>query len=300
MVVLAIATATVFWLFNALNKEYDATVGYPISWEFDSEQYIIVDELPSSIRINVRGLGWNLLRASLGLKVSPISIVLGNPAVNRKIPGVSLTNRVADDLEELQLNYILEDTLHMNIDYRDKRSFAVYVDSSSISLSENFRVVSPVNFDVQLLEIEGPRELLYENRSDSFLISINEDQINGNYNEDIRFTLERPELFRFNPPSLNVNFEVAEFILTERTVVIDRIDFPEDSSRYLQDTTCIVQFVARMDREQNIAADSFKIVADYNLLNNTDSTLMLNIAKVPPDALETRVTSPQVRVQYNE
>ena len=107
-----------------------------------------------------------------------------------KIPGVSLTNRVADDLDELQLNYILEDTLHMNIDYRDKRSFAVYVDSTGISVADNFRIVSPVIYDVHLLEIEGPRALLHANPSDSFLIAVHENQINGNYNDEIQFEVD--------------------------------------------------------------------------------------------------------------
>lgn len=300
VVILAIATATVFWLFNALNKEYDATVGYPIEWEFDAEQYIIIEEPPSSIRINVKGLGWNLLRASLGLKVEPVNIVLGNPAANKKIPGVSLSNRVADDLNDLQLNYIYEDTLKMNIDYRDKRSFAVYVDSAAISIAENYRIITPVDYDVDLLEIEGPRSLLFANPSDSFLIIIPGDQINGNYNEDIAFDIERSELFRFNPRSLNVSFEVAEFISSERVVTLEQIDFPEDGEVSLRDTTCTVQFVVRRDFEETIVADSFNIVADYSLVDATDSTMLLRIAKVPPQVLEARILNPQVRVNYNE
>lgn len=300
MVVLAIVTAAVFWLFNALNKEYDATVGYPIQWEYDAEEYIIVEEPPSTIRINVKGLGWNLIRASLGLKVAPISIVLGNPAASKKIPGVSLTNRVADNLEQLELNYILEDTLHMDIDYRTKRSFGVYVDSTGISLAENYRIVSPINYDVHLLEIEGPRTLLYQNPSDSFLITLKESQITENYNEDIRFRLDRPELFRFNPPSLNVSFEVAEFVAAERTVIIEKLDFPDEGNVLLQDSTCTVEFVVRRDIEKSVVADSFKIIADYNLLNKADSTLILNVNRTPPDVREARITNPQVRVKYNE
>ena len=300
VVLLAIATATVFWLFNALNKEYDATLGYPIDWEFDSEQYIVVEELPSSIRINVKGLGWNLLRASLGLKVNPITIALPNPAVNKKVPGISLTNRVDDDLEELQLNYILDDTLHMNIDFRDKRSFAVYIDSTNISLAENYRIVSPVEYDTHLLEIEGPRDLLYANPSDSFLISIQEDRINSNFEDDIEFTLDRSDLFRFNPSAVNVRFQVAEFTNAQRVVRLEAINFPADSSVTLADTNCMVEFTVRRDLEPTVVADSFKISADYNLLNTADSTLLLRLESVPVEVLDTRITHPQVRVNYNE
>ncbi len=133
---MSIGTAAIFWFFNALNKDYDTTLGYPVDWQFDSEEYIIIDELPERIRINVNGLGWNLLRASLGFKVKPVSIILSNPAANKKIAGISLTNRVDDELEDLQLNYILDDTLAINIDKRGSRSFGVYIDSANISLAE--------------------------------------------------------------------------------------------------------------------------------------------------------------------
>ena len=300
VVFLAVATAAIFWFFNALNKDYDATVGYPVNWEFDAEQYIVVDELPASIRVNVKGLGWTLLRVSLGLKVTPINIALSNPALNKKIAGTSLTNRVDDNLEELQLNYIFEDTLHLNIEPRANRSFGVYIDSANISLAENYRIISPINYDVHLMELEGPRNMVNSNPSDSFLISIKELQLNDNFSEELNFEIERSELFRFNPRSVNVSFDVAEFITAERIVTLERVDFPEDSTVYLSDTTCLVQFLVRKDLEESIVADSFSVVANYALINQTDSTLLLKIEKNPPEILDTRITHPQVRLIYNE
>lgn len=300
IVALSITTAAVFWFFNALNKDYDATVGYPINWEFDPEEYIVVDELPNTIRINVNGLGWNLVRASLGLKVNPVTIQLTNPASNKKLPGVSLTNRVDDDLEELQLNYILDDTLRLNIDYRRSRSFAVYIDSANISLAENYRIVSPIEYDVQLLEIEGPADFLNQNPSDSFLITIPNQDIRSNYSDEIEFEMNRPELFLLNPNAVNVSFQVAEFVTAEREVVIEQMYFPEKGGAQLADTTCTVQFLVEKDLEPMVLADSFKVVADYRRFNKADTSLILRLRNQQPEAKDVIITFPQVRLQYNE
>jgi len=297
---LSFGTAAIFWLFNALNKEYDTTVGYPITWQFDTESYMVVDELPDRIQINVSGIGWNLLRASMGFKVKPISILLNNPVASKKVTGVSLTNRVNDQLEDVQLNYILNDTLRLHIDTRGARSFAVYVDSANISLEDNFRIVSPIQYDVDLLEIEGPLAILNAIPSDSFVLNISEQKINSDFSEIIDFEIERPELFLFRPRSSQVSFSVKEFTQGERQVVLERIDFPEDGKITLIDSICTVQFTVQKDIEQAVVADSFKIVANFRLVNQSDSTLILNIIGVPSEVLDARLVQPQVRLKYEQ
>lgn len=300
VVVFSIAIAAIFWLFQALGGEYDTTLGYPVTWQFDTEEYIVVDKLPEKININVGGMGWNLLRASLGFKVTPVSIVLSNPASSKKIAGITLTNRVDDQLEEIKLNYILDDTLVLNIDKRGTRSFAVYIDSAGISLAENYRIVSPVVSDADLLEIEGPLSMIASIGSDSFNLDVGEQRIKGDFDELIDFNIDRPELFLFRPQSARVSFSVAEFVESDRVVNISQINFPEDDNAILADTTCTVRFVIRKDLEATVVADSFLVVADYQMINKLDSTLVLSIKNSYPETVDVRIDQPQVRIRYNE
>jgi len=300
VVVLSISAAAIFWFFTALNNDYDTTLAYPVNWQFDTEAYIIIDELPENIRINVHGLGWNLLRASLGFKVTPLNITLSNPAVNKKVAGVSLTNRVDDELEDLQLNYILDDTLAINIDRRGTRSFGVYIDSAGISLAENFRIVSSISYDIDLLELDGPTSLINGHPSDSFIVRIKDQQIKSNFDEQLDFEIERPELFLFRPKSTHITFSVAEFVQAERQIIIEQVDFPDESKTYLVDTVCTVRFLVRKDLEPTIVADSFKISANFAEINNQDSTLILRIQKFPPEVLDLLITLPQVPLNYED
>ena len=300
VVILSIGTAAIFWIFNALNHDYETTVGYPVNWQFNTEKYIVVDELPSKVNINVKGLGWNLLRASFGFKVKPITIVLNNPAASKKIAGVSLTNRIADELEELRLNYVLDDTLKLNIDTRAVRSFAVYVDSASISLKENYRIVSPISCDTDLLELEGPKSMLDSIDSDKYELVIKEKDISSDYDEQVDFEIARADLFLFKPRSAHVAFSVAEFINDEKQVMVEQVGFPEDKSIYIADSVGIVQYTVRKDLEQEVIADSIKIIADFTLINPLDSTLVLTIEKYPPEISGVHLALPQVKVQYQQ
>lgn len=297
---MSIGTAAIFWFFNALNKDYDTTLGYPVDWQFDSEEYIVIDKLPEKIRVNVNGLGWKLLRASLGFKVKPVTIILSNPAANKKIAGISLTNRVDDELEDLQLNYILDDTLAINIDKRGTRSFGVYIDSANISLAENYRIVSPISYDIDLLELEGPISLINNHPSDSFVIRLENLQLNSDFDAQIDFEIARAELFLFKPKSTHITFSVAEFVHAERQIAINQIDFPDESKTILKDTVCTVRFLVRKDLEPTVVADSFMVIANYTEINKLDSTLILRIQKIPPEVLDVLIALPQVQLSYEE
>jgi len=300
VVVLSVVATAIFWIFVALGKPYDTTIGYPVSWQFDYESFIVVDELPDKININVHGLGWNLVRASYGFNIKPIPIILNNPAASKKLAGVSLTNRVDNELEDLKLNYIFDDTLRLNIDQRGTRSFGIYVDSVNILLEENYRIISPITCDVDLMELEGPLSMLKNIQSDSFMVNIKEQQINSDFDEQIEFEIDRPELFLFRPKSVHVSFTVAEFVEAERQLFFDQLNFPKERNIYIGDSLCKIQFLVRKDLEPMVSADSFRVVADFSRASMLDSTLMLDIENIPPEALEVRLVQPQVRLLFNQ
>ena len=62
VILLSIIGAATFWFFNALNKNYDARISYPLSFSFDRDSVIVVEPLAEEVKIDVTSGGWNLLR----------------------------------------------------------------------------------------------------------------------------------------------------------------------------------------------------------------------------------------------
>jgi hypothetical protein len=56
-VVLCIFAATVFWFFNALNKTYTTNLRFPLSFDYDHENFVPVKALPRDVRINGQRVG---------------------------------------------------------------------------------------------------------------------------------------------------------------------------------------------------------------------------------------------------
>ncbi|MCF6351638.1 MAG: hypothetical protein L3J06_01370 [Cyclobacteriaceae bacterium] len=300
VVVYCILTAATFWFFSALNKEYDASVKYPVEWSFDYNKYIIIEELPENIQINVSGLGWNLLRANSGLGLQPLNLKLTDPATNHRLPGNYFASQVAEALDELQLNYIIEDSLLFNIDYRVAQSFPIYIDSVGISLEDNYRIISPIVFDTKLIEIEGPRNLIEEMPKDTFWVQVVETNIDSDFDKEIPVQVEYPKLMEARPQTIKVIFEVAKFINQIIELPIQYTNTEALKNIFVKDSIITVHYLIQESLKDSITSNSFVVLADFKSVNKADSTLTLVLESNTNLVIDPYFNFPQVKVYYNE
>ncbi len=300
VVVYCLLTAATFWFFSALNKEYDASVRYPVVWNFDQDKFIVVEELPENIQINVSGLGWNLLRVNSGFGLQPLNLRLTDPTANHSLPGNYFANQVAEALEQLQLNYIIEDSLLFNIDYRTVQTFPIYIDSLGIDLDDDYRIISPIQFDTELVEIEGPRKILAEMPKDTFWVQVIETNIDSDFNNEIPIQIEYPDLMKVKPQTINVVFKVAKFINEEVKLPIQYINTEGLKNIFFKDSLITVKYLIQEDFKDSVYTDSLVVIADFKSINKADSTLTLSLQSKANYVIDPYFNFPQVKVYYNE
>mgnify|MGYP000489331719 CR=1 FL=1 len=115
-IALCFFAATVFWFLNALNKTYTTNLRFPLTFEFDRQNFVPVKALPGEIRLNVTGNGWNLFRRSTGVKIPPLEIPLERPVETKKIVGSTLPAFFTNQLDGLEINYVLTDTIFVDLE----------------------------------------------------------------------------------------------------------------------------------------------------------------------------------------
>jgi hypothetical protein len=135
VVVLCILAATTFWILNALNKDnYNTIVDYPIQWEFATENYIPVKPLPQSVQIQISGNGWDLLRKYFNLNEPAFSIILAEPDSKKFLLTSDLKRPLGEFITPTQLEGLLEDSIHFQIDRIVSKVLVPVLDSTSYSL----------------------------------------------------------------------------------------------------------------------------------------------------------------------
>lgn len=211
--------AGVFWIFNALNKNYSTNLNYPVQFQFDQSHYIAVDPPPSYLTINVQSNGWNLLRKSLGLKVTPILVQLERPSETKKIVAASLAPLVASQLGTLTMNYIVSDTIRMKIEPKSGKRVHITADLSKMNFRKGLGLVGPITITPDTAWLEGPRSMI-EEINDTLQVQPATARVGKSFRENVELVVVNNELIRRNPPVVEVAFNVGPVLERSASIIL--------------------------------------------------------------------------------
>ena len=204
---LCVFAAAVFWIFNALNKQYSTNLSLPFKVEYDENRYSSADVIPAKLTVNVSGNGWDLLRKSLDQNTR-IAISMERPVGNHHIPGANLAPQVMSQLGALQLNFIVLDTLRLSIEEKTSRTLKLKADIHNITFRKNLGRTSPVTVSPDSIQLEGPSSFLAA-LPDTLVLEVPRRLIGADYRESLEVQLEKSEFIRRDPPVIEVQFEVG-------------------------------------------------------------------------------------------
>ncbi len=300
VILLCFFTATTFWFFNALNKpNYTTRINYPISFTFNQDSTYLLSQLPENITVEVSGGGWNLLRKTLLFDREPVEIPLDNPTETKFIPTQFITGLVERSLSGVQLDYIITDTLFLNIDKRAKKKVHLAIDTTKILLEDNFRLIARPQILPDTATLEGPASLIAKVPDTLYIIPPGE-AIGKNFSGELSVSYEKSDHLQITPDEVEVQVAVAPFSLYEKRMKIKPVNFPEDSSLYLSQASVAVSFWVQNDNANLANNYNFEVTANLRNLNPEDSTVKPFLKSPPPFARDIVISPPKVRVVYAE
>ena len=297
MVTLCILAATTFWFFSALNKpDYATLIEYPITFVYEDDSTYVLETLPEHVIVEARGGGWNLLRKTLLLDTPPIEVELDNPVDTRYVTGQSLTEQIAEQLGEVQLERVISDTLFFRIDRAAQKEVFVVIDSSSIILENSYQITSPINLSARQATVIGPETILAD-LGDTLYVSLPEQNINENYQQSIPLEHSSSDLVSILPEVVDIYFEVASFNMVSRKVEVKGENFPNDSSLQVLPNSVNVSFWIQNKYIDLIQDYDFEVVANLRSLNEDDSTIIPVLKSYPRFARDVTIKPSKVSVK---
>ena len=132
ILVLSLVSASSFWLLNALNKRYTTQLSLPLRLEYESEGLVTVHPAPKQLRLNLTGIGWDLIGRSNWLGVSsPLQLPLPKPTVVKNLHKNKLLTAFFEQVRPLRLNYVVEDSLSIDIQRRTSQEYCFAIGQPS-------------------------------------------------------------------------------------------------------------------------------------------------------------------------
>jgi hypothetical protein len=287
VVVLCVVTATTFWFFNALNDNYSTRITYPIKFTYPDSALVEVTELPKKVSINVSGGGWNLLRKTFWFTITPVEVPLEEPVETNYILGNSLYSLIADQMTEIQLNFVENDTLKIDIDSLKSTKSKLFVDSTKINLAEGYQFTSEIKLSHDSASFTGPARFIKE-IPNTITLDIEEENISSSFSKELYLPTFGSSLVSRNPVEVEISFSVAKFIKQELMLPFEKINAPNDSNLFIfKDSLARISFEIKEELAGNYDLDSIKLIVDYNDIQTSDSTVLPK-AKILPFQLKNR------------
>lgn len=299
VVVLAIVGAATFWFFNALNKNYDTRVNYPLEFEFDKDSVVVVAPLADEVHVDVNGGGWNLLRKTFWLNSSPIRIELEKPTEVKFFTQSTLVPIISDQLGGLRLNYVVTDTIFINIEEKVSKKVRVAIDSMAVPVEDGFRVVSRITLSPDSLVLTGPKSLM-ANLRPVVWGKFEQDGIDGNFDANIPVDLPGNGLIASNFNEIHVGFEVDKFVRHSMAVEIEPLNFASNPAAYLMDSVVNINFMVSERNTANMKASDFGVTADYSMRSRSDSTIIPVLLYFPDGISDIQIVPGKVKIRYSQ
>jgi hypothetical protein len=294
-VVLCIFAATVFWFFNALNNTYTTNINFPLAFEYDHQNFIPVKSLPQFIRLNVTGNGWELFKRSTGVKMEPIEIPLERPSEVKKIAGRNWAFEFANQLKGLAINYVLTDTLYLDLEPKDGRWIKLAVDSIKYNLREGYGLTSEIAVMPDSAFIVGPQRIINKLK-EPVVLTIPQRGIDEHYIQNIEVDLPFSELIRIQPPAVSVMFNVEEMITVRDSIPLTIENIPPNVSEVMNSGKIPVTLSIPESFIPGLNLDSVKAVLDLKNFVRGRAKILPTVDGLPPYSDVIKIDSVIVRL----
>lgn len=289
-VVLCVFAATVFWFFNALNKTYTTNIRFPLVFHYDESRFVPISNLPKDIRINVTGNGWTLFRRSAGLKVPPLEIPLERPLDTKKIVGSTLPAYFTNQLNGLEINYVLADTLYVDLEPKSERWVTLVLDTAKLSIKRGFGLASNISILPDSIRLEGPKPLISQVMN-PLPINLPFKDIDEHFMEDVEVKMPFSDVIKRDPPTVAVMFNVQKFVTVRDSIRLYIKNLPRDTRPMIGRKMIPVTISLPQNIAEQFSIDSARAVLDMKKLKKGSYKVLPQVEDLPPFAVVEKIDS---------
>ena len=291
---LCVFTATIFWFFNALNKTYTTNINFPLAFDYDSENFIPVEGLPQTVRLNVTGNGWELFKRSTGVKQDPLEIPLEGLEEVKKIVGSGLKFPFTNQLNGLQINHVLNDTIRLDLEPKIGKWLKVDVDSIQYNIKAGYDLTSEVAVLPDSTYVEGPKRIVEKIRT-PVMLSIPQRNIDEHYVETIPIELPFDDV-TVEPRSVSVMFNVEEMIRVQDSIALRIVNIPASVSDVMNSGKLPVVLLIPESFMAGLKLDSIKAVLDLSNFKGGTARIFPRVEGLPPYSEVVKIDSVTVKL----
>lgn len=293
-----------FWLLNALGNTYSTTIVVDVEYKNNPKNFVILNDLPNQLFVNVSGLGFDLLGYQLKIEKQPLVIdlldVKGlnklNNSFNSTIDFSVYRSYISNELgNQIEVNQLSPEKVDVLLDQQANK-LVVIKPILSLDFENQYQLDGNVKVKPAVVNVIGPKTVL--------------DTLQAVYTEDIIYnglekTITHEALFNKQHKLQRLSFDLSKVIVfvpvekfTESSVniPINYINVPDSIELKAIPNEVQIKFMTPLNKISNITESKFNVNVDFNNVNDKYGKLKVNLS-VYPNYLKSIIIKPS-KVEY--
>ncbi len=278
--------STVFWFFNALNKEYVATINVPVKFINFPENKLVAGDFIDRLKVKVEANGYSFLKynstpikaAVINLKLHSIYTVSENDNKRFYLLSSTIQNEIAAQLDgATNIKSIKPDSIIFVLDEVIKKKVPV-IKNISLNFRQQYMLKDSVKIIPDSIYIRGVKSVL--------------DTVNRVYTErkvlkdlhdslSIELPLKSLKGVAFSTAQIKCIIPVEEFAEISYTLPIQVENLPPNYTLKLFPAEAKVVCNVVFSQYRQIFPQQFRFIVDYNDTKNNPEQVKVVLSKYP-------------------
>jgi len=283
-----IAISTIFWFLTQLEEVYVTRISYPVEYQDMPENKIVVGNLPTHMRLEIRGQGFKLLEYKFSNELNPLILHINSYNLQTLeddnspryyIVTQTTATRIAQQLsQDVEILDITPDTLFF--EFAEKINKKVPVQPSlEYSFARQMMLQGSIQIEPDSVTITGPN---------SVLDTIHRIPTRAKKYTDLQATvhasigLEKPhEQVELSTRRVQLTIPVEQY--TEGVVQKDVqvIHVPDSVVVKTFPRSVTITYLVGLSQYEKVIPELFRVVADYQEIQGGGGQLKVQVVKAP-------------------
>jgi hypothetical protein len=276
-----ILIATGLWFLNALNKDYLATISYPVKYVNAPQNQFLANEPPSKLDLKVNAHGFTLLRHKLSLSFSPIVLNLTTMTQNMEnsedgfvIYTGNLIQRISNQISnEIKINYIQPEILRIKLDSLKTKMVRVK-ENIDMDFKSQFDLKEGVILSPNEIEITGPAAVI-----DTINFLFTREETFEKLDADVVTTIEiiHPEKTSVTPDKVTLKIPIEKFTEKDITIPIQIQNKPVDTNLKLFPSVIELTVLVGLSEFEHVDGSKFDVFVDFEKADSNSENLSVSV-----------------------
>ncbi len=212
----------------------------------------------------------------------------------KKIDAGSLHRFFSQQVDGLDINFSLTDTLHIDIEPKETRWVKLGIDSAYLDLETGYVLASPISIIPDSIEIEGPQRLV-RGFEEPLLLRLRQHGIDEHFMKTVEINMPSDGVIGYRPKEVTIKFDVERLVTIEDSVRIEVENVPstisEVQEKFIPITLSMPENVAK-----EFSIDSVRAVLDLRDFVRGEAVIFPRIEGLPPFSQVVKVDSVRIRL----